>query len=135
MAYETTSVPLAKSQEAIRRLIFQNHGSGISFISHPPQEGFEAIVAIGELPYRVRIIATCETCSKLKDQEQEERRVWRVLYWHLKAMFEAANSGVIDLRDVILPYLVTADGRTVSEHFMPKMHQLTAGDVARVLEE
>lgn len=117
-------------------MIYRHQGTGISFISIRPREGFEALMTINDVPYRVRIMATCK---EKHDPEQEERRVWRVLYWHLKAMFEAADSGVIDIRDVILPYVVTPDGRTISEHIIPQMEEtmnmtpdrlLTAGGIA-----
>ena len=134
MAYETTVVPLAKSQEGIRKMIYAHKGTGISFVSEPPREGFEALMTINQTPYRVRVMATCRKVQF--DKEQEERRVWRVLYWHLKAMFEAADSGVIDIRDVILPYVVTPDGHTISERMIPKLEMflqnperlLTAGE-------
>ena len=68
-----------------------------------------------------------------KTKEQEERRVWRVLYWHLKAMFEAADSGVIDIRNVILPYVVMADGRTISDQLVPQMARMLSVDSTRLL--
>jgi hypothetical protein len=55
------------------------------------------------------------------------------LYWHLKAMFEAADSGVIDIRDVIMPYVVTRDGKTISEHIVPQMERAMIDDPARML--
>ena len=111
MAYETTEVSVSKSQESIRKIIYSHKGTGLMLLSHPPREGFEAMVTIAELPYHIRIMATCKTefrdgygytirdvnsTAYAKKREQEERRVWRVLYWHLKAMFEAADSGVIE---------------------------------------
>lgn len=145
MAYETTEVPVARSQEAIRKLIYAHEGTGVMLLSHPPQEGFEAMVTIAEQPYHIRIMATCRVITedrhgwslsetgKQKAREQEERRVWRVLYWHLKAMFEASDSGVIDIRDVIMPYVVTRDGRTLSEHIVPRMAEIMHLDTTKLL--
>lgn len=148
MAYEQTEVAVSKSQEQIRRIIYGHKGTGLMLLSHPPQEGFEAMVTIVDLPYHIRIMATCKTEFKdgygytirdknsplyAKKREQEERRVWRVLYWHLKAMFEAADSGVIDIRDVIMPYVVTRDGRTLSEHLKPRMADIMTVDTSRLL--
>ena len=90
-------------------------------MSQPPREGFEALVSMGGNPYHIRVMATRQD---KEDFEQEERRVWRVLYWHLKAMFEAADSGVIAIEDIILPYIVTPDGRTIAEHVQPHLSQL-----------
>jgi hypothetical protein len=145
MAYESTKINVAKSQGKIRELIYSHAGTGVLIVSQRPREGFEAMVTIGDLPYHIRVMATCKdqtydgrkhkrTSSELsKAFEQEEMRVWRVLYWHLKAMFEAADSGVIDLRDVILPYVVTRDGRTLSEHLVPRMQELQTTDTSRLL--
>lgn len=119
MGYDKTVVAVAKSQDGIRRMIYAHRGTGISFISHPPREGLEAMMVINETPYLVRIMATCR--PKVFDKEQEERRVWRVLFWHLKAIFESADSGVIDIRDVILPYVVTPDGHTLAEKIIPRL--------------
>jgi len=139
VAYEKTDVSISKSQEGIRRLVYSHKGTGVSFISRPPREGFEAMVTINDLAYHIRIMATCRTVPKpgykftASGIEQEERRVWRVLYWHIKAMFEAADSGVIDIRDVIMPYVVTRDGRTLSEHIIPQMEETMSIEPGRLL--
>ena len=145
MAYETTEVAVSKSQDGIRKLIYAHKGTGVILVSQPPREGFEAMVTIEKLPYHIRIMASCKDVTRDRQgwkrsdsayssaREQEERRVWRVLYWHLKAMFEAADSGVIDIRDVIMPYVVTRDGRTLSEHIRPRMEELMTMDTSRLL--
>lgn len=122
-------------------MIYAHKGTGVILVSQPPREGFEAMVTIDKLAYHLRIMATCRTRDKWngpftdRAREQEERRVWRVLYWHLKAMFEAADSGVIDIRDVILPYVVMQDGRTLSEHIVPRMNELMSMDTSHLLPE
>lgn len=145
MAYETTEVAVSKSQDAIRKLIYSHKGTGVMLISRPPHEGFEAFVEIEKTAYHIRIMATCRTVFKdrygwlLKDsallraKEQEERRVWRVLYWHLKAMFEAADAGVIDVRNIIMPYVVLKDGLTLADHVVPRMGELMTMDTSRLL--
>jgi hypothetical protein len=139
VAYEDTVVAVAKSQGAIRELIYSHKGTGVSVISRRPKEGFEALVTVADMPYHVRIMATCRELDKYKrklsdkERKQEERRVWRVLYWHLKAMFEAADSGVIDIRDVIMPYVVTRDGRTLSDIIKPQMEDMMTVDTSRLM--
>jgi hypothetical protein len=145
MAYETTEVAVSKSQDAIRKLIYAHTGTGLMLISRPPNEGFEAFIEIEKMPYHVRIMAVCKdqrydrnrylrSAQNLgKAVEQENRRVWRVLYWHLKAIFEAADSGVIDIRNVIMPYVVLRDGLTLSDHIRPKMDELMKVDPSRLL--
>jgi hypothetical protein len=145
MAYETTEVAVSKSQEAIRKLIYGHKGTGVMLISRPPAEGFEAFIEIEKIPYHVRVMAT--TRDQRKDRngyirsassleratEQENRRVWRVLYWHLKAMFEAADAGVIDVRNIIMPYVVLKDGMTLADHIRPKMAEIMTMDTSRLL--
>lgn len=145
MSYSETKVPASQSQEAIRRLIYAHKGTGVSFMSHPPREGFEALVTLGDEPYHIRVMATCTEIEPLNSRgqrrskdvieqlrEQEVRRVWRVLFFHLKAMFDAVDSGVIAISDVILPYIVTPDGRTLSEHIIPHLKEIQA-DTSRLL--
>lgn len=146
MAYNETQVPVSQSQEAIRRLIYSHKGTGLMLISEPPREGFEGLVTIDGMAYRLRVMARSKEVERHSSQgrrrtdnvmqelrEKEIRRVWRVLYWHLKAMFEASDSGVIDIRDVIMPYVVMHDGRTLSEHIVPRMTELMTMDASRLL--
>jgi hypothetical protein len=147
MAYESTDVSVSKSQAGIRKMIYSHKGTGLNLVSQPPREGFEAMVEIEKLSYHVRIMATCKDVTRDRNgyirpvsayanaKEQEERRVWRVLYWHLKAMFEAADSGVIDIRDVIMPYVVMRDGKTLSDHVRPVMAEMMTMDVSRLLPD
>jgi hypothetical protein len=130
VSYDKTRVPIAQSQNEIRQLVYGHKGTGISFMSHPPREGFEALVTMQEDAYHIRVMATCK---KGAEREQEERRVWRVLYWHLKAMFEAADSGVIAVEDIIMPYVVTPDGRTIAEHIAPKLAEMREATHAKLL--
>lgn len=123
MSYEVTRVPVTDSQGAIRKIIYAHKGTGVSFMSQPPREGFEALVTLQDQSYHIRVTATCKAKA---DREQEERRVWRVLFYHLKAMFEAADSGVIAVEDIILPYVVTPDGRTIAEHIAPRFKELSS---------
>lgn len=140
MAYETTEVMVSKSQESIRKLIYAHKGTGLMLLSQPPREGFEAIMELDKQAYHIRVMATTKAIRrsgyKSRDEkalDQELRRVWRVLYWHLKAMLEAADSGVIDIRDVIMPYVVLRDGMTLADHIKPQMQTMMNVDAARLL--
>ena len=149
MSYEQTEVPVSRSQEGIRKIIMGRQGSKVAFISDPPLEGFEAQVMIEDLPYRIRIMGVCkdapltkkrthyrygvvgekETTDKFKEEfrTKEERRIWRVLFYHLKSLFETADSGVKELRELMLAYIVTKDGRTVAERVIPQLAAVMSG--------
>jgi hypothetical protein len=52
---------------------------------------------------------------------------------HLKDIFEASNSGVMEFRELILPYIVTKDGKTVAQHILPKLDSAINGNPERML--
>lgn len=140
MAYEGTEVQVSKSQDQIRRLIYAHKGSGLMLVHEGLTQGFEAKITLEQNLYHIRVMAHAKDQrhdkfgglrtipSLLKASEQEERRVWRVLYWHLKAMFEAADAGVIDIRDVIMPYVVLKDNCTLGDHVRARMPELRTVD-------
>ena len=118
MAYEHTYVAPEKSQGGIKKMLMVHGAINISFASatEPARmEGFRATIYLDEKPYAIKIAVPVKLKKNEKLQEQEDRRVWRVLYHHLKSTFEAADSGVIDIRELLLPFLVTRDGRTVGQ--------------------
>jgi len=150
MAYEHTEVPVARTQEALRRLIQAHKGFGLAVVSEqdpigkePSQEGFQAKVLIDGVPYIVKIMAKVKSAPKYSSdrqkeifREREERRIWRVLYYHMKSVFEASDSGVMEFRELMLPFIVMPrDGRTIAEHILPKLAAALAGDPSHLLPE
>jgi hypothetical protein len=133
MAYENTEVPVARSQEVIRKLIMGNKGMGVMFWSKPPREGFEAYIPWGDATYHIRIQAEVKANRRDKDQEYAVRRIWRVLYYHMKAIYENAASGVMEFREMMLPYIVTADGQTVAERILPFIQKAIDADPMKML--
>lgn len=130
-AYGTTSVPVERTQAAIRDLVMTRGGSGIAFIEQPPMEGFHCLMPIEGVTYTVRIQAHVPKDSL--DVPQERRRIWRVLYYHLKSVFESSASGVMEFRELMMPYIVTKDGRTVAEHILPNLEKNIQKDPSRLL--
>jgi len=160
MAYESTDVAVSKSQEGIRQLVMRRGGGKLAFISDPPREGFEAVVVIDSLPYRVRLMGECKvlppTQRKVRhyrgrvvtarevettpDQQadhydQECKRIWRVLFYHLKSVFEAADSGVMEFRELILPYIVTSNNKTIAEQLLPQLDKAIQSNPNRLLNQ
>jgi hypothetical protein len=142
MAYEETDVPVTKSQSQIRTLIMQRKGSKIAFITEPPREGFAAEIHLQGVPYTIRISANVKPpdpqrhktiTQQIAFRDREERRIWRVLYHHLKAISVAEESGVLDLREMLLPYIVTRSGKTIAEMILPKISEAIESNPARLL--
>lgn len=151
MAYENTAVSVARSQQMLRELLLRHQGGSVAFISDPPKEGFHALVPIEGKTYSVRIMAVMRKIeprtikgryyrgrwiaprTSQEEQEREAQRIWRVLYYHIKGIFEAADSGVMEFREMMLPYIVTKDGSTIGEHILPKLDQALASHPERLL--
>jgi hypothetical protein len=135
MAYESTKVPVDRSQGDIRKLL-RGHGAegyrfgevseiGEIFASVEFVQGGHAVrmrvpykrADVKELQQRARR-ARSKTFDDLMEeaQEQEARRIWRVLHWNLKARLEAVEEGLETFVEAFLPHLVNrATGRTVYE--------------------
>ena len=137
MSYEHTYVAPEKSQGAIRKLLELHGAVNVGFASAIEpirQEGFRATVILDDKPYAIKVVVPVKTKDSAKIQDQELRRVWRVLYHHMKAVFEAGDSGVIDIRELLLPFLVTKDGRTVSQHILSDMPRMIEAPKRAFLE-
>jgi hypothetical protein len=141
MAYEGTEVAVHKSQEQIRKLIMSHKGASFMALSEREnginsllnQEGFQAQVVIEGKIYLVRVMAQLKppkrklTAIQTVDfYEKESRRIWRVLFYHLKSVFEASDSGVMEFREMMMPYVVVGDGRTIAQHVLPRLDEMVS---------
>jgi hypothetical protein len=133
LAYDETRVPVAQSQEELKRLLLKNGASGMAFVSQPPMEGFQVQVLIEGKTYTIRVQCLARKMKNDEQQRQEERRIWRVLFFHMKAIFEAANSGLMEFRELILPYIVTRSGMTIAEHILPQLESAVQSNPERLL--
>jgi hypothetical protein len=65
-------------------------------------EGFDAKIIIDGEATVVRIMARVKRGAP-RFVEQEEKRIWRVLFYYVKNVFETADTGVMKFRRLILP--------------------------------
>lgn len=56
--------------------------------------------------------------------EQATRQRWRALALWIKAVLEAAESGITTLEDALMPFTLLPDDRTVSEWLQPQLDQV-----------
>jgi hypothetical protein len=137
MAYETTTVPVERSQAELRKLLAQYGASRFAFGEERDETTGERHAAVtfvrGTYAVRMRVPlkqvdervvssrysrARTKTRDQIRDEqyEQEERRIWRVLAWNLKARMVAVEEGVESFEEAFLAHLVDpASGRTVYE--------------------
>lgn len=137
MAYETTEVAVSTSQGHIRDILQRHRVTELQFGEGTDERGGWARVEFVRQQHVVRItaryrpvdravVAEKERRSRTKTgrqieqdlTQQEARRVWRVLYWTLKARLEAIDEGLEVFEQAFLPYLVNpANEMTVWEGF------------------
>lgn len=129
MAYEKTEVPVSRSQEQIRDVLTKHGATSFNFGETFMSDGEGRVGTAGvEFIYedtRVRILAflhapdekvlrkkihdarsRTETQIRNDLQQQEAKRVWRVLHWVVKARMEAVSEGLETFVQAFLPHIV-----------------------------
>jgi hypothetical protein len=136
MAYETTTVPVERSQGEIRKLLIKAQIGQLAFGEDRDETGQRwAAVTFRHTVYAVRIRVPLKVVderavgakyvrarSKSRDEvrdllyEQQERRIWRVMAWNLKARMVAVEEEIETFEQAFLPHLLNPDtGRTIYE--------------------
>lgn len=136
MAYESTRVPVEKSQGEIRRLLSDHGASRFAFGEETDAAGVRwaaVSFAHGGFAVRMRVPhkpvdeaalrsrarrAHTRTYTDLEAEaiEQEAKRIWRVISWNLKARLVAVEEGVESFAESFLAHLLDErTGRTVFE--------------------
>lgn len=132
-AYTTTSVPVERSKEAIRKLLIQYGARGVQFTEEfptPEQPGKINVRFAKDLDGQLRTVSVSlevprppEPKRKVTPRrrylgngrwsdpkpsteraEQMERATYRALHWWLKSQFEAVAFGLLSFEDVFLSH-------------------------------
>lgn len=136
-SYASTTVPVERSQGEIRKLLIRFGCDRLAFGEERDEAGQRwAAVTFQAKLYAVRMKVPLKIVdertvsakyqrarSKSRDEvrdglyEQEERRIWRVLAWNLKARMVAVEEGLETFEEAFLPHLLDPQtGRTIYEH-------------------
>jgi hypothetical protein len=130
MAYESTTVPVEKSQAEIRKLLTTHNAGRFAFGEETDSAGVRwAAVSFSHGGYSVRMrvphkpvdeLALRSKARRARTQtyadfeavaiEQEAKRIWRVISWNLKARLVAVEEGVETFEEAFLAHLL--DERT-----------------------
>lgn len=136
-----TKVPIARTQEAIRRLLLDNGVTGHTFGEDAPTR--RAMVEFCRGSYVVRFTITLPATkdfSRLpngmpraasatdKLHAQACRQRWRALLLLIKAKLEAVAGGVQTFESEFLPYFKLPSGETVADAVLPRMAQIASGE-------
>jgi hypothetical protein len=136
MAYESTSVPIEKSQGQIRKLLSGAGASRLAFGEERDEEhrrwaAVSFVVGVNAVRLRVPLKAPdqevvagkaerahSKTYEQILDEmyEQEEKRIWRVLAWNLKARMVAVSEELETFEEAFLAHLLDVQtGQTIYE--------------------
>ena len=130
MAYKDTSVPVERSQSAIRILLYKYGTSGVQFTEEWKQRKVSVrfIHDFQGQTYQVRIEAKVPKvyyagATALKKKEaQVERQIWRGLYWSIKSRMEAIDFGIESFVEAFLAHFEDPrTGRTIAEYLVPAL--------------
>ena len=135
--YSSTTVPVERSQGEIRKLLV-NHGcqrlafgeetepGGQRWAAVTFQAGAHAVrMRVPLKPVDERVVAAKYTRARSRSRDeirnelyvQEERRIWRVLAWNLKARLVAVEESLETFEEAFLAHLLDPrTGRTIYEH-------------------
>jgi hypothetical protein len=107
MAYETTKVPVGRTQDAIRKLLIGY--PAVERVSFAEAFGAARSVGVEFVHDGVLVRVVCPI-----DEGDDDRRVWRVVYWSLKSRFEAIDDGLEVFEQAFLAHVVDpSTNRTV----------------------
>jgi len=144
-----TSVSVEKSRGEIERILTRYGATKFAFFN----EECQACIAFEIKGKRIRFILPLDSprapdfrlgrygktrpdAQRLKLWEQACRQRWRALALAIKAKLEWVETGIVTVEEEFLPYIVTANGKTVAEMIMPQLNQLyESGIMPRLLPE
>jgi hypothetical protein len=132
--YEDTSVPVARSQEAIRKALRAAGAVGVQFDEEWSTDDptvcrvrFAWELESGQVT-TVRLDARTLPADRRISVEQRERQAWRGLAWYLESNLKAATFGLVSFEQIFLAHFeAMGDGTTVGEVLIPR---LEAGTLA-----
>lgn len=129
----TTTVPPARSVADIQKLLAENgaHSIRVDYQNGRPTAVMFAITvsdgrggsydAAYRLPANIPLVHRALKRRRVQPRyqtlEQAERVTWRVILTWLQAQLAAIESGMASIDEVMLPYALASDGRTLHEHF------------------
>jgi hypothetical protein len=100
-------VPVGRTQDAIRKLLTSH--AAVERVSFAEAFGDARSVGVEFVPDGVFVRVVCPV-----EADEDDRRVWRVVYWSLKSRFEAVDEGLEVFEQAFLAHVVDpATNRTV----------------------
>lgn len=123
-SYKNTTVRVEKSQGEITKELAKY---GIFMVQHTQTNNvfscaFQVELEESEKPVTVRIDVPYDREEDEMDNYgwKEQRRMYRVLYFYIKALLTSWDGGLKAFMDIFMPHIVLPGGKTVSQDLLPK---------------
>ena len=131
---EGTEVPISRSRDELERTLERFGATAQAWLRDDEKEtvvlAFKRAGKGYKLVVRLVDAAACaltpkgneRTASAAQDAaDQENRRRFRSLANYVKAVMDAADTGIISAEDALLPYLMLPSGETVAQAIQEQM--------------
>ncbi|CAG0954362.1 hypothetical protein GPROT1_00328 [Gammaproteobacteria bacterium] len=156
-AYSSTSVPVERSKEAIRKLLIQYGARGVQFTEEfatPQRPGRINVRFAKDVDGQLRTVSVAlevprppepkrkqparrsycgrsiSTKTATNRDEQMYRATYRALHWWLKSQFEAVEFGLLSFEDVFLAHFEwIVDGRSTTVGALIRPRLMSGGSL------
>lgn len=123
MAYATrTSVPVAHSQEEIRRTIARYGATGFVF----GEASGHGLVLFEIANRRIKIALPLPKADD-RSFDQKRRSRWRCLLLVIKAKLEAVSSGITTVEQEFMAHIVLPNGKVLGQEILPQIEESYRG--------
>lgn len=136
-AYDSTSTPVASSQEAIRRILSKYGADGVQFSEDWKQRMIMVrfLYSIGTIQYSVIFKVPIPQASNEtptgrqrkgtqveKLQAQSHRGIWRAVFWAIKSRMEAVEFGIETFQEAFMSHFeIPGTDRTIGDVVLPAL--------------
>jgi hypothetical protein len=136
----STSVPVGRSQEEIKRTLEKYGATGFMF----GESGAQALVAFEMKGRRVKFVLDLPVYGKTKTSKnwimskdgcaQKTRSCWRCLLLAIKAKLECQASGISTFEQEFMAHIVMPNGQTIGQAILPQIdHAYKTGQMPPLL--
>jgi hypothetical protein len=135
-----SSVPVARSQDEIRRTLEKYGATGFMF----GEANAQALCAFEMKQRRIKFVMELPVYGKAKDKknyimsqkecDQRVRTSWRCLLLAIKAKLECAESGISTFEQEFMAHIVMPNGQTIGQAILPQLeHSYKTGEMPPLL--
>lgn len=119
---ERTKVSVEKSQGEVKQVLQRYGAARIGIMEDDRNKQHSVVFECNDREVRITIPVPAFDDSNDK-AKQERRRIWRALVLSIKAKLEAIHSDISTFETEFLPFIVTANGKTVGENVLPRLNE------------